>query len=219
MAVPTFVKFSRARYPREEALQRLAVKVFRPWNLAIESAGQLRASHINFDGGLELVDDRLYPCGTELDALRMSSDWDSLGLVYVARAIPCKLYVYFFDKDREGCACTLDFDSSLLYFESEDFKRGEWLKGFLAEMPAVLNADVCGYGAYALKHESLDTKQLVSRLRNGQLLKIENPVFHAFSVDVVTPGEMEEVLRTFPQNPNLTYSLTVEGYHTLSALS
>jgi len=221
MATPTFVKFSKIRYSTSDALKRLQAEVFDPWNVTFESAGQLRKSHIKFDGGLELVDDRLYACDSEFAALNMASDWEGLGLVYQVRAVPCNVFLYFFDMRADEFACTLSFDSSLVYFESNDFKKGQWLRGFLAAMVAGLRADVCGYGpddAYAIKHESLDTEQVLSRLRNGSLLKISNPVFHAISFGVISREEITELTQHLPENPKVEYAATTAGYYIFSAL-
>jgi len=220
MSTPAFVKFSKINYSMEKILRKLQAEVLGSWNIVIESAGQLRASNLSFDGGLELVDDLLHPCVNELDALKMASKWEALGLVYKVPMVPCNIFLYFFNISPEGCACTLSFDSSLVFFESDDFSKGQFLTGFLTAITAALDVDVCGYGsdnAYEVKHETLDIDLVLERLKMGNLMTIKNPMFHAFSSRVIKSKEANALMENNPKNPNLRYSVSLKGYHIFSA--
>ncbi|MEP7306567.1 MAG: hypothetical protein ABJA98_13705 [Acidobacteriota bacterium] len=196
-------------------------RVLDRWNVHIESVGQLRASDSEMDGGLELVDDKLYPVENEAAALTMSRRWHASGFIYTARSVPCHVYLYFFDEVGDECSCTMAFDDSLLYFRSEDFNEGQWLTGFLSDMAAGLGADVCGYGAdnaYAVKHQALDPQEVLERLRHGDLLQIRNPIFHAFSPRIISREEIATVFDNGPRHLNLRCSVTLSGYSILHAL-
>ena len=79
-----------------------------------------------------------------------------------------------------------------------------------------------GYGtdnAYQVGYVPLDPAVVVSRVRSGDLFSKRYPSFHSISVDLIAPEEMDALLKTFPKNMFLRYTLSTTGYHVLSVLT
>jgi len=221
LATPTFVKFAPLRHPVAAALARLRSHAFEPWDISIDRVGELRPSHSTFDGGLELVDDTLYDVESESEAVSVSRRWHAVGLIYGVRAVPAQIYLYFFDAAEDTCSFTMSIDESLVYFTSDDYGPGRWLAGFLSAVVAAVEADVCGYGhddAYETRHESLDPGHVVQRLREGNLLKIGNPSFHAFAPTIISHREIDELFNSRPRHRKANLSVTLAGYSIVYAL-
>jgi hypothetical protein len=221
VATPTFVKFAPIRHPVAVALERLRSQVFERWDVTIDRIGELRPSHSKFDGGLELVNDKLYEVASEREALEAGQRWHALGLIYRVRGVPAQIYLYFFNAAAASCSFTMSIDESLVYFTSDDYGPGQWLAGFLSAVVAAVEADVCGYGrdnAYEVRHESLDPAQVVERLRDGNLLQIGNPSFHAFVPAIISQRDVKELFNSRPRHRKAKLSVTLAGYSIIYSL-
>jgi hypothetical protein len=221
LATPTFVKFAPIHDTVASSLTRLRSNVFERWDISIDRIGELQPSHVTFDGGLELVNDKLYHVENEGEALNASMRWHALGLIYSVRAVPAQIYLYFFNATDRSCSFTMSIDESLVYFTSDDYGPGQWLAAFLSDVVAGLGADACGYGhdnAYLLRHESLDPVELVHRLRKGDLLQIGNPSFHAFAPKIISRDDIEEIFKARPRHRKVRLSVTLFGYSIIYAL-
>ena len=115
----------------------------------------------------------------------------------------------------------MSIDESLVYFTSDDYGPGQWLTGFLSDVSAGIGAAVVGYGnddAYAIRHESLEQAQLVGRLREGNLLQIGNPSFHAFAPEIIPHHEVEQIFNSRARHRKVRLSVTLGGYSILYAI-
>jgi hypothetical protein len=218
MATPDFVKFSRAQGDVFEAL-RLVGDALRKWKVELNRFGRLALSGDEYDGGLELTGD-MVPCATLEEGMRLTRGLGQFAFSYLAKPARGYWNLYIFDVAPDSFSVTMDFETSFLSYESEALAMGEWFKAVLLTTVKALKVDVCGFGsddAYRIRHELLDTEKLLARLREGDLLEIQRPVFHAISLSLIGVPEMQALLASRPVNQFLKY--TVSGaYHVLAAV-
>lgn len=220
MATPDFVKFSRIPHSARHAVSVLRKAVFPSRRMRITDFGELEYSGGTLTGGLTLVGD-LQACDSEDVAFNRANGLAAFSLTYVVPEIPAEVYFTFFEPDETSCGMTISLDSSIPYFQPQSYEPGDWLVKFLIELTHALSADVCGYGAddaYSVRYESLEPEKVIERLRAGELFRITPPVFHAFSLRLVSAKEMVEIRQRQPLPKALQYKLTTGGYHVLHYL-
>jgi hypothetical protein len=220
MGTPTSVKYSRVPGTPEEALARLDEHVLAPCGLEYSEFAALRPDDDPYTEGLDLVGD-LVPCHSRPEALSLARGLTAWGISFAARAVPADVNLYVYDVDRSSFGTRLTFDSSIVYYETDELARGEWLVRLLAATVATLGCSVCGYGpdnAYEAGYDALEPGNVLARLRAGELFTMGPPQFHAIAAGLVTPEEMAGLLDQHPKGPFLRYGLTTTGYHLLRAM-
>jgi hypothetical protein len=218
MATPDFIKFSRIPGAPFTVLARLE-EALEQWNISLRRFARLRPSGDAYDGGLELANG-MTDCKTLDEARRLAQGGIPYALSYLATEVRGSWNLYVFDVSEDSFSATISFDTPFLSYESERFAEGEWFKAVLVEIVKALQAEVCGYGAddaYRIKHESLVPSELLKRLREGDLLNISYPVFHAFRASLLSSEEIRKLMQSRPVNRFLKYTMS-GGYHVLAAV-
>ena len=217
MATPNFVKFSRIGGEVLPVLDRLDAALRQRWQTQLKRVARLRPSNDAYDGGLKL-DGEPEACDSPQSALGAMKGAQAFGLIYLATGIPAQLYFYLFDFAAGELSLTLSFDSSIVFFKSDEFERGQWLEGLLTTITCELKPLVCGYGrdaAYMCKHESLNPSLVLKRLRSGELLKLPKPIYHAISTSLIDTNEIVALIDEHKPEPRPRYRLA-PGYHVLN---
>ena len=218
MATPSFVRYSYIRQRPDVLLRAIHEGVLRPRRIRLSEYGWLQPSYDNYDGGLELAAD-LVSCDDEDEALAKCARWENFGLSYLVPDIPGDINLYFFSISDSGMGLSLSFDSSILYYQATKYRQGDWLESFLIAMYEAIQTDVCGYGvAYRVQHEPLDSAEVLNRLREGDLLSLSPPTFHALAPKLIERDEVLRLLASRPTSKYLRYRTTTSGSHILSAL-
>jgi hypothetical protein len=224
MATPNFVKFSRVPGTAEDVLARLDLTALPPCELEYSEFAALRPDTdpltAAYTGGFDLAGD-MVPCRSRQEALALARKWTAWGISFLGRQVRGNVNLYLFDFQKDSVGAAASFDTSLLYYESEELERGEWLRRMLMTLVEALGCQVCGYGAddaYRVGYVPLDPSALLKRLRSGDLFKMPYPNFHAISADLVKPDEMNELLARLPKGDFFKYGLVTTGYHILSCI-
>ena len=224
MGSPNFVKFSRVPGTGEDLLARLEEKVLPALGLEYAEFAALRPDTdpdtAAYTGGLDLAKD-LVPCRSRQEALSLARAWKAWGISFLARQVPGNVNLYLFDLQKDSLGAAISFDSSMVYFGTDELDKGEWLRKLLIALVSALACQVCGYGrdsAYRVGYVPLEPSVVLARLRSGELFVMPYPNFHAISVDLVNAEEMNALLERLPKSDFLKYGLATTGYHVLSVL-
>jgi hypothetical protein len=208
MATPIFIKFSRITGNPFLVLAHVQEAMARNWGSTIREVVQLRPSQDAYDGGLELAGDFL-PCDSVRELRTLAGGWREFAVVYVVRDVPAECYLYVFGIDEADFGVTAAVDSSLVWYRNDDYPEpGKWFEGFLITIATAFEPAVCGYGrddAYRIKHESIDANAILDNVRDGKLLTIPQPVFHAIRRDLIDKDEIDALMKTHRHSPTLVY--------------
>jgi hypothetical protein len=220
MSTPDFVKFSRVPGTIEDALKRIELRTFSQFGLEYDSVGAMRPDDDPWTGGFSSADESV-PSRSRVEALSLARKWTAWGLSFLVRQVPGYFNLEFFHIENDSFAVAASFDTSMLTFESDQFAKGQWLRGLFIGVVAALGCQVCGYGhdaAYEGGYESLSPSRILERLRAGELFTMRFPNFHAISVDLVSTDEMTALWERLPRSQFLKYGLATTGYHILSII-
>jgi hypothetical protein len=224
MGTPNFVKFSRVPGTGEEVLSRLESEVLHAHGLEYSEFAALRPDTdpdtAAYTGGLDLAKE-MVPCRSRQEALSLARGWTAWGISFLARQVPGNVNLYLFDFQKDSLGAAISFDSSMVYFATEELEKGEWLRRLLIAVVSALGCTVSGYGrdsAYRVGYVPLEPAALLTRLRAGDLFVMPFPNFHAITVDLVKPEEMDDLLARLPKSEFLKYGVATTGYHILSML-
>ena len=216
MGTPVFVKFSRVRGKPFEVLARVYDAVRVEWRSTLREVTRLRPSGQEYDGGLELDSDFLR-CSTLAGAADLVEGAPAFAVIFLARQARAEWYLYVFDMGDGEFSASMAFDSSIVYHHDEQFDYGELLEGLLTTVVIELQVAACGYGkddAYNVDQKALDPGPVLERLRSGELLSLPRPIFHAFSIDLVTKQEIDALIEQHQPDPDPEYR-QAPGYHLL----
>jgi hypothetical protein len=224
MGTPDFVKFSQVPGTAEDALTRLEFKLLREHGLEYSEFAALRPDTdpdtAAYTGGLDLAKE-MVPCRSRQEALSLARGWTAWGVSFLVRQVPGDVHLYLFDFQRDSVGAAISFDSSMVYFKTDDLEKGAWLRRLLIALVGALGCDVCGYGAdpaYRVGYVPLQPAVLLGRLRAGELFVMPSPNFHAISVDLVKPDEVNALLEHFPKSQFFRSGVATTGHHILSTL-
>ena len=216
MGTPTYVKFSRVSGKPFEVLARVYDAVRIQWRSTLREVARLRPSGQEYDGGLELASGFLR-CSNLAEAADLVEGAPAFGVVFLARQARAEWYLYVFDMDDHGFSVTISVESSIVHHHDEQFDDGELLEGLLTTVVIELQVAACGYGkddAYNVDQKALDPGPVLERLRSGELLSLPRPIFHAFSIDLVTKQEIDALIEQHQPDPDPEYRQAL-GYHLL----
>ena len=223
MSTRTFARMSRLSRDALDALRRIDRDVSELWCAEIKAAGRLAPSDDSLDAGLELAGE-MAPCDSVPGAVRGVGECDSLAVSYSASEPRAWYELYFFDILETSFASSVDVDSAIVYYASDEFPCGRWLEGLLTSVAVALRPQVLGYGTHRLyqpQHAALDCEEVLSLVRSGELLDVPRPTFHAISDTLISHEELESLVAQHRAS-HLTRSVDLRhalGYHLLGRVN
>src|SRR3954452_24416167 len=79
------------------------------------------------------------------EALELSQHWMGVAITFIVKAIRSNVTLHMW-RDGPATNVCLFIAAEMMWYESEDFRQGEWLLMFLLQMCRALKAECCGYG-------------------------------------------------------------------------
>lgn len=167
------------------------------------------------------IDAPIIKCDDIREALRVSQSWSGVALFFRVDEISQSIGLHL---RRDPLAVSpstticLYLAREIVWHESDDHRRGEWLLKFLLMFSSALKADCAGYGRdpdYDVIYEPLDPKRIVARLRDGSLVRIAEPVIHVISVRLIAVEQVKALIAGQKTYPGFQYRESIAGYHLL----
>jgi hypothetical protein len=215
MATPQCVRFSPLprtieQLCKEDLSEIFSTYSFKPWvinelgfNLDKQSFGEANYEFIECDS----ID----------AALEMSDKWKGVAITFVVESIWHNITLNLW-REQDNTNICLYVAREIIWYRSDDFDEGEWLLQFLLRFVSAIDAQCCGFGRdndYEFIYKSLEPKRMLSRLQDGSLFKIHDPVIHIISNKLISPSEINNLISKHGTYIGFQYQESILGYHVL----
>jgi hypothetical protein len=215
MATPQWVRFSAVSRSIEQVCREDLAGIFSSFSFKLWVINELGVK--SDQGTFGDMDAPFIECDDLGKALAISSAWAGVALTFNVQEIHQNVSLNLWEDGEKTHIC-LYVAREMMWYESDDYQQGDWLKGFLLQFTAALGTDCCGYGRdpqYDTIYKSLEPSDVIRRLQDGSLLLIPDPVIHVISVALVPPGQIAAILLEHEAPAGFHSRQSTAGYHVL----
>lgn len=214
MATPQWVRLSPVRRSIDEICNEDLCGIYEAFSFQLWVITELG---ILENGQFGDISRPFVECNSLNEALERSQDWMGVAITFVVKAIGSNVTLHMWRDGAETNVC-LFVAAEMMWYESQDFRQGEWLLMFLLEVCSALKAECCGYGRdpeYDFVYRPLEPDTVLSLLRSGRLFQMHQPVIHLISTNVISSAELEHLLKSHEHRAGFQYRLDKANYHLL----